>query len=111
MTLLLIGCASFQLQSNEQKAVQGLAKQAGFIFGKQHPEMIPQAKLVAIGINASQNEDIQKNFDLAVKSLLKYFPSPILKSQINLVLVGMKTTGADVAPIVLAFIEGMDSSL
>jgi len=107
--LLFTGCSMIQI-SPEQKALEGVAKQAGFIYGCQHPEMIAQAKLIAMGINASQDEEKQKNFNLAVQALLKYYPEPILKSQINLLLVGMKTTSADITPIVLSFIQGMENS-
>ena len=104
-------CAVLRYPSAEQIACQSMARKAGFIFGKQHPEMIPQARLIALGIEASNDEDITKNFDIAVEVLIRYYPNEILRRQIDLTLIEIAKLGADIQPIVEAFISGMERSI
>jgi hypothetical protein len=111
LMVMIVGCTLLRFLPAEQIALQSMARKAGFIFGKQHPEMIPQARLIALGIEASEDEDVKKNFNLAVEALLKHFPNTILKRQIDVVLIEIAKTNADLIPIVEAFIEGMEKSL
>jgi hypothetical protein len=88
---------------------EGIARNAGYIFGKQHPELIPQAKIAAIGITEVSDNKKQKKLNAAVNFLLKL--SPTLKPQIQTILLVTERTGEDITPLVLAFIQGMEDSL
>jgi hypothetical protein len=87
---------------------EGMARNAGYIFGKQHPEMIPQAKLIAMGITVAKGSKKTRDLNTAVKMVLKL--SPVIRPQLESALLFIEATGADVTPLVLAFINGMEES-
>jgi hypothetical protein len=91
--------------NSDQKLIQNLAYSSGVIFGKQHPEMIPAAKMVAMGITVSQGSSAKADLEVATGWLLKY--SPGLEKQIKFIILSVEVMGADLTPIILAFIRGM----
>jgi hypothetical protein len=98
----------FRVDKKKQILIQEWAQKAGYVFGKQHPEMIPQAKLIAVGITTLQGNKQQRDLKTAVRFLLKL--SPELEAPMEVIFLTVKNTGEDLTPIVLAFIDGMEGS-
>jgi len=115
--MMFASCAAIQLQPAEEVAIQIVAQRVGYYVAKNNPTIVPQAKLIALGITASQDPDLMKiALNLAVKELAKQFPKdPLLASDLNLILGAIKINQPDIklnleqiTPIINAFINGMD---
>lgn len=115
--MLFVGCAGFQLPSADQAAVQIVAQRIGYYVAKNNPSIVPQAKLIALGVTSSQDPELMKvALNLAVKELTKQFPTdPLLAADLNIIISsvklnqpGIKLNLEQVTPIINAFINGMD---
>jgi hypothetical protein len=113
------GCASFQSQPAQNIALQIVAQRIGYYVGKNNASVVPQAKLIAQGVLASQDADATKiALAMAIGTLARQFPTdPLLGSDIELIVNGLgirvpssKIDLAVVTPLINAFISGMDIS-
>jgi hypothetical protein len=109
------GCAGVQ-QPASQIALQIVAQRVGYQVGKADPSIVPQAKLVAQGILASQTSDLAKvALNTAIASLTAQFNDPLLTSDIQLIVTGLNlnipTAKIDLTaltPLINAFLSGLD---
>ena len=115
--IMIVGCAGVKLPPAQSVTLQIVAQRVGYYVAKKNPEIVPQAKLVALGITASQDPELMKvALNLAIKELLKQFPAdPLLASDVNLILSSLqisqpntKLNLEEVIPIINAFVNGMD---
>jgi hypothetical protein len=116
VVLMLAGCAGFQTQPAQNIALQIVAQRIGYYVGKNNPTLVPQAKLAAQGILASQTSDLAKAaLQVGIDSLTKQFNDPLLASDVQLIVSGLglnlpnvKIDLTQLTPIINAFVSGLD---
>jgi len=117
MLVLMSGCSGLQVSDANSLALQIAAQRAGFYVGKNNPEIVPHAKLVADGILAQEGNALVKTaLNLAITELAKQFPDdPLLEGDLRLIVSALQIDSPEIPidlaklhPVIAAFINGME---
>jgi hypothetical protein len=112
----VLGCSTTPIKPAEQIALQIVAQRVGYVVAKENPSIAPQAKLIAQGILAANNSDLAKAaLNTAIETLMTQIKDPLLAIDVQAIISGLslnipsiKLDLTQVAPIVNAFISGID---